>query len=40
VERIFARTRVLLMPSLGDEAFGVLAVEAMLFTISRSAERL
>jgi thioesterase domain-containing protein/glycosyltransferase involved in cell wall biosynthesis len=30
VERIFARTRALLMPSLWDEAFGVLAVEAML----------
>jgi thioesterase domain-containing protein/glycosyltransferase involved in cell wall biosynthesis len=30
VERIFACTRALLMPSLWDEAFGVLAVEAML----------
>ncbi len=30
VDRIYARTRVLLMPSLWQEAFGVTAVEAML----------
>ena len=30
IDRIFARTRVLLMPSLWQEAFGVTAVEAML----------
>jgi thioesterase domain-containing protein/glycosyltransferase involved in cell wall biosynthesis len=30
VERIFERARALLMPSLWDEAFGVIAVEAML----------
>jgi thioesterase domain-containing protein/glycosyltransferase involved in cell wall biosynthesis len=33
IERIFAQTRALLMPSLWDEAFGVLAVEAMLHGI-------
>ena len=30
IDRIFARTRILLMPSLWQEAFGVTAVEAML----------
>lgn len=40
IEKIFARTRVLLMPSLWGEAFGYLSVEAMLRGIPVLASKL